>query len=189
MTYIVGANFTSLGSVSYSQIVFTTPAESNYVDMDLDVFVYVGSSQAECLLPSCSFNWARSVTPHFDTVSPQRIRGRTNLTINGRNLLSGNNTEVKINGNLCNITQLRNASLQCTVMGVEAGTHQIEGSIEGLFSNSDQSIETISFFCRSRKCSIVGECHFRCFCVHSDPADQWCPRWGDLNGGRKWIFD
>ena len=133
-TYIVGANLTYLGSVSYSQIVFTTPSQSNYVDMDLDVFVYVRSSQAECLLPSCSFNWARSVTPHFDSVTPRQIRGRTNLTITGRNLLSGNNTEVKINGNRCNVTLLRNDSLRCTVMGVEAGTYRIEGSIDGLLS-------------------------------------------------------
>jgi hypothetical protein len=70
-------------------------------------------------------------------VNPLLIRGRTNLNITGKNLLSGGrttaNAHVTINDNICNITHMTNGSITCTVMGVEAGEHSIVGSIDGLF--------------------------------------------------------
>ena len=133
LTFISRANFTFLGSVSYSRIVFTTPPQSIYVNVDLDLSVYVRVIPSVCLLPSCHFSWSRSVTPIFTSVLPATIRGPTNLTINGQNLLAGNNATVQINGNPCQISQLRNDSIRCTVMGVEAGRYRLVGAIEGLF--------------------------------------------------------
>ena len=137
LVYIVGANYTHLGSASYSQIIFTTPPQLTYIDLNLNMFVYVGTSQSICLLPSCYFAWSTSVTPFFDSVHPSLIRGTTSLNITGRNLLSGGrttaNAHVNINGNLCNVTQIRNGSIMCTVRGVEAGEHPIVGSIDGQF--------------------------------------------------------
>lgn len=138
LVYIVGANYTHIGSVSYSKINFTTPPELTYTNLNLSILVYVRMSQSVCLIPSCYFSWDTSVTPYFDSVSPQSIRGATNLTITGQNLLCGGrtiaaNTHVDINGNLCNITRLSNESISCTVLGVEAGEHSIVGSIDGLF--------------------------------------------------------
>ena len=135
--YIAGANYTHLGSTSYSRIELTTPRELTYTDLDLNVYVYVRTSQAECLRSSCCFNWARRVTPYFRSVQPTHIRGRTNLTITGENLISGGqttvNASVDINGNDCRVTQITNNSIACQVDGVEAGIHTIEGSIDGLF--------------------------------------------------------
>ena len=138
LVYIVGANYTHIGSASYSQIIFITPPELTYVNLNLNVYVYVRTSLSVCFMSSCTFTWAASVTPYFDSVNPSLIRGITNLTITGRNLLSGGrttaNAHVTINDNICNITQIRNNSINCTVMGVEAGVHPIVGSIDGLFS-------------------------------------------------------
>lgn len=135
LVYIAGANYTHLGSSSYSKIDFTTPQEFAYSDLDLDVYVFVRTSQAQCLLPSCYFRWATRVTPYFRSVQPTHIRGRTNLTITCENIFSGGrttvNASVDINGNICNITQIRNGSIACTVEGVEAGVHTITGSIDG----------------------------------------------------------
>ena len=137
LVYIAGANYTHLGSTSYSRIELTTPRELTYTDLDLNVYVYVRTSQAECLRSSCCFNWARRVTPYFRSVQPTHIRGRTNLTITGENLISGGqttvNASVDINGNDCRVTQITNNSIACQVDGVEAGIHTIEGSIDGLF--------------------------------------------------------
>jgi hypothetical protein len=134
---IPGANYTYIGSASYSQIIFTTPPELTYVNLNLNLYVYVRTSQSVCFIPSCYFSWSTSVTPYFVSVNPLLIRGRTNLNITGKNLLSGGrttaNAHVTINDNICNITHMTNGSITCTVMGVEAGEHSIVGSIDGLF--------------------------------------------------------
>lgn len=136
LVYVPGANYTYIGPASYSQMNFTTPLQSQFVDVNLDLFLYVYTTQAICLLPSCYFQWATPITPYFDSVSPSRIRGPTSLNITGRNLLSGGGTaattHVTINDNPCNITQMQNDKISCTVMGVEAGDHSVIGSIDGL---------------------------------------------------------
>ena len=137
LVFIAGANHTHLGSESYSRISFTTPPELMYKDWNLNLFVYVRTSLSVCLMPSCHFSWKTSITPYFDSVNPLIIRGATNLTITGRNLLSNGrtaaNASVNIDGNLCNITQLSNNSISCTVIGMEAGEHPVAGSIDGQF--------------------------------------------------------
>ncbi|CAF4657274.1 unnamed protein product [Rotaria sp. Silwood1] len=136
LVYISGANYAYRGSESYSRITFTTPSELTYIDTDLSLAVFVGTSQSTCLMPSCRFSWSTSVTPYFDSVSPSVIRGSTNLTITGQNLLSGGRTaadaHVTINDHICNITQMRNESIMCTVKGIEAGQQSIVGSIDGV---------------------------------------------------------
>lgn len=136
--FIVGNNFTHEGATSYSQITFTTPRESLYVDLNLTIYVDVSTVPAVCLSPSCEFAWTSSITPNFQSISPSLIRGMTNITINGTNLLTGGRTaadvHVDINDNPCNITQITNTVIRCTVMGVEAGRHPVEGYIEGQFS-------------------------------------------------------
>lgn len=138
MVYIVGANYTYEGSNSYSRIEFQTPRELIYQNVHLNLFVYVGSIMSECLLSSCDYSWSTSVTPVFHSVNPMNIRGRTNLTITGENLLPLNgsnvNATIEINGNICNVTQIRNDSIRCEIEGVEAGIHPIEGSIDGIGS-------------------------------------------------------
>ncbi|CAF4003686.1 unnamed protein product, partial [Rotaria magnacalcarata] len=130
------ANFTYVGPTSYSQMNFTTPLQSQFVDVDLNLFVVVYTTPSECLLSSCHFAWTTQITPYFDSVSPPRVRGPTNLNITGRNLLSGGGTvattHVTVNDNPCNITQMQNDMILCTVMGVEAGDHPIVGSIDGV---------------------------------------------------------
>ena len=142
--YIVGANFTYQGSVSYSRIVFRTPKELIYQNVNLNLYVYVGTREAECFLPSCDYSWSTSVTPIFHSVSPSHIRGLTNLTITGENLLPGGrttaNATINIDGNLCNVTQITNSSVRCTVTGVEAGIHEIVGSIDGNVSSPYEDI-------------------------------------------------
>ncbi|CAF5178052.1 unnamed protein product, partial [Rotaria magnacalcarata] len=75
-------------------------------------------------------------TPHFDSVSPQWINDTTNLTITGRNLLTGGSTmadiDVSINSNICNVTEMGNESITCTVISVEAGQYTIIGFIDGI---------------------------------------------------------
>lgn len=133
--FIVGNNYTRRGSTSYSQISFTTPPESVFVDMNLTIYVFVSSIRAACFLPSCDFAWTSSITPSFHSIHPSLIRGVTNITINGSNFLTGSRTpvdvHVDINDNLCNITQMTNDVIHCTVMGVEAGRHPVEGYIDG----------------------------------------------------------
>ncbi|CAF3294041.1 unnamed protein product [Rotaria sp. Silwood2] len=147
LVYIAGANYAYRGSESYSRITFTTPSELTYIDTDLSLAVFVRTSQSTCFTPSCHFSWATSVTPYFDSVSPSVIRGSTNLTITGQNLLSGGRTaadvHVTINDHICNITQMRNDSIVCAVKGVEAGQHRIVGSIDGV-GNAYSSLNTTS---------------------------------------------
>ena len=134
---IQGINYTYVGSTSNSRIIFTTRPQLTYINLNLSVAVYVRQSMSVCQIPACHFSWATSVTPYFDSVSPSLVRGPTNLTITGRNLLAGGNStvgaRVNINGNLCNITGMNNASVICTVSGVEAGQYPIVGSLDGLF--------------------------------------------------------
>lgn len=126
-----------VGSTSYSQIIFTTLPLLTYVDFNSSLAVYVGLTVSACRLPLCYFSWALRATPYFDSVSPSIVRGPTNLTITGRNLLAGGNSttaaRVSINGNPCNITAMTNESVTCIVAGVEAGRYPIVGSVDGLF--------------------------------------------------------
>ena len=136
--FIVGNNFTHEGATSYSRITFTTPRESVFVDLNLTIYVDVSTVPAVCLLPSCGFAWTSSITPYFQSINPSLIRGMTNITINGSNLLTGGRTaadvHVNINDHPCNITQVTNTVIRCTVMGVEAGRHPVEGFIDGRYS-------------------------------------------------------
>lgn len=135
--YIIGTNYSYVGSENYSQIIFRTPQELTWKNHNLNVSVYVGMSSAICLMPSCYFAWLDNVTSYFDSVAPSEIRDATNLTITGRNLNAGDKTtadfHVTINNNPCNITEVTNDSVMCTLMKVEAGEHPIIGSIDGLF--------------------------------------------------------
>ncbi|CAF3595884.1 unnamed protein product [Rotaria sordida] len=136
LVFIGGTNYTHRGSVSYSQIIFITPPELTYVNLNINVFVYVRTSQSVCLMPSCHFSWATSVTPYFNSVNPLHIRGTMNLTITGQNLISGGttlaNVHVNIHDNACNITQMSNNSIACTVSGIEAGEHRIDAFVDGI---------------------------------------------------------
>lgn len=134
--FIAGKNFTHEGATSYSQITFTTPSESSYIDLNLPMYVDVSTNYAECALSACDFTWDSSITPHFYSINPSVIHGMTNITINGSHLLTGGRTpadvHVNINDHSCNITQVTNTVIRCTIMGVEAGRHPVEGYIDGL---------------------------------------------------------
>ena len=140
---IAGTNYTYVGSTSYSQIIFTTLPQLTYVDVNLSLAVSVGPNLSVCRLSLCYFSWALRATAYFDSVSPSIVRGPTNLTIIGRNLLAGGNAttaaRVSINGNPCNITAMANESVTCIVAGVEAGRHPVVGSIDGLFFHTMKS--------------------------------------------------
>lgn len=135
---IAGTDYTSLANVTYSQITFTTPMQIAYINQNLSVTVVIGANEAICLARSCTFQWSTTITPYFDSVSPNQINGPTVLTIIGRGLTSGggtvSNTDVIIGGTTCNITSMTNTRLICQVGSILAGNHTVDGIIFGLFS-------------------------------------------------------
>jgi hypothetical protein len=135
--YIANTGYMSLTTITYSQIIFTTPPRTINLDMDLPVTVIVGSNQTSaCLTQSCTFSWSTSVTPYLDSVTPESILGPTNLTFTGRNFPGGGNTytdvHLTINNSSCIVTAMNNESINCSIDGVEVGLYQVFGSIDGL---------------------------------------------------------
>jgi hypothetical protein len=138
--FIGSTEYTSVATITYSQITFTTLplSVSAYLDYNIPVTVLVGTNTAVCSAVNCTFRWSTSVTPYIDLVSPTSITGSTSLTLTGRNLQASSsitvaNIHVTINGHLCNVTSITNSSIVCSVGSVEAGNYTIVASIDGLF--------------------------------------------------------
>jgi hypothetical protein len=141
---LVGSTeYTSVATITYSQITFTTSALtiSAYLDQNIPVIIYVGTNSAVCLSSTCTFRWSTSVTPYINSVSPTSISGPTTLTLTGQNLqaigsVTAANTHVSINGHACNVTSITNSSIICSIGSVEAGNYSVVASIDGLFQIS-----------------------------------------------------
>jgi hypothetical protein len=138
---IVGStDYTSLATVTYSQITFITPALTigAYLDQGIPVTIVVGTNRAICLPSACTFRWSTSVTPYINSVSPTSITGPTTLTLTGQNFqaigsVMAANIHVTINGHACNATSITNSSITCSIGNVEAGNYSVVASIDGLF--------------------------------------------------------
>ncbi|CAF1377186.1 unnamed protein product, partial [Adineta steineri] len=137
---IVGdTEYTSIASITYSQITFTTlpltiPA---YLDQDIPITILVGTNTVICSPISCTFRWSSSVTPYINSVSPTSITGPATLTLTGENLEASNsatisNTYVTINNHICNVTSIINSTIICQVDSIEAGTYTVIASISGV---------------------------------------------------------
>jgi hypothetical protein len=138
---IVGSTeYTSIATITYSRITFTTPALTigAYLNRDIPITILVGTNPAVCTLTACIFSWSTSITPYINSVSPTSITGPTTLTLTGQNLqgsISANaaSTHITINGHACNVTSMTNSSIHCSVGNVEAGNYSVFASIDGLF--------------------------------------------------------
>jgi hypothetical protein len=138
---IVGSTeYTSVATITYSQITFTTPELTigAYLNQDIPVTILVGTNPAVCTASACTFRWSTSVTPYINSVSPTSITGPTTLTLTGQNLQAtgsviASNIHVTINRHACNVTSMTNSSINCSVGSVEAGNYSVVSSIDGLF--------------------------------------------------------
>lgn len=138
-------------NITYSRIIFTTNFNNTPIDQNLTVTVFVGSNTAICRMASCSFVRSTAITSYLYSVFPTSISGPTNLIFNGSNLLAGENIsntdiQLSIHGHLCQITNLTNTSIRCSISDVEAGTHSISGSIQGNFEWSTIMYNICHFF-------------------------------------------
>ncbi len=138
---IIGSiDYTSQSTITYSQIIFTTPSApfSLYINQAIPVTILIGTNQAICSSATCTFQWSTSDTPFVDSVTPTAIIGTQMLTLTGRNLLANPiaavpaNTHVTINGSQCNVTSITNSTILCQIAGVAAGTYSIVVSIDGI---------------------------------------------------------
>ncbi|UJR08495.1 hypothetical protein I4U23_012761 [Adineta vaga] len=164
--FLAEIDYTHLATITYSQIILTTPSQT--YDLDRNINIYVGTNQVKCLIPSCSFQWTQRLTPYLDSVTPESIHGPTNLTILGRNLLAGNisytDVQLSIAGSSCTVTGMTNDSLNCSITGIEAGTHQILGSINGIGninSSANVTSEAILISSSPSSSSIYGNATLR----------------------------
>ncbi|CAF3962866.1 unnamed protein product [Rotaria sp. Silwood2] len=134
--FIAGTEYTDLATISYSQIILTTPLQSIYQNLNLSVIIFIGRNQAVCLTSVCQYCWATSVTPYLRSVNTSVNQNLTTFTLHGQNFFGGGGTtigtRVNINNNYCNITSITNQSIICSAYDVEAGTHDIFVSIEGV---------------------------------------------------------
>ncbi len=138
---IVGSTeYTSVATVTYSQITFTTSELpiGAYADYDIPITILVGTNRAVCLLSACTFRWSTIITPYINSVSPVSMTGPTTLTLTGQNFqatgsVTAANIHVTINGHACNVTAVTNSSITCSLGSVEAGNYSVVASIDGLF--------------------------------------------------------
>ena len=136
---IIGSiDYTSQSTISYSQIVFTTPSvpSNTYINNPIPVTIWIGTNQAICTSATCTFQWSTSDTPYVDSVTPTAITGTQTLTLTGRNLATNPtapaNTHVTIDGSSCNVTSITNSTISCQIAGVAAGTYSVGVSIDGI---------------------------------------------------------
>ncbi|CAF4352540.1 unnamed protein product, partial [Rotaria magnacalcarata] len=133
-------DYTSQSTITYSQIIFTTPSvPSNlYINQAIPVTILIGTNRAICSSATCMFQWSTSDTPFIDSVSPTAITGTQILTLTGRNLAANptaaipSNTHVSINGTSCNVTSITNSTILCQISGAAAGNYSILVSIDGV---------------------------------------------------------
>ncbi|CAF3091006.1 unnamed protein product [Rotaria socialis] len=133
-------DYTSQSTITYSQIIFTTPSvPSNlYINQAIPVTILIGTNRAICSSATCTFQWSTSDTPFVDSVTPTAITGTQILTLTGRNLAANptaaipSNTHVTINGTSCNVTSITNSTILCQISGVAAGNYSILVSIDGV---------------------------------------------------------
>ena len=134
--FIGNTEYTNITNISYSKIVFKTLLPLSYANYNYTINVAVRNTLIRCSLPSCVFSWSTSVTPYLDAVIPQVIDRPTNLTFTGQNLLSRSditymNAHVYINDSVCNVIQMTNSSLICSIVGLEMGSYQVVAFIDG----------------------------------------------------------
>lgn len=131
--------YTLSANISYSQIRITTGIPPQlYINQNIPVSILVGTNPAVCSTSSCTYQWADSVTPSLNTVSPSSVSGPQTLTLTGQNLnptgsVSLANIHVAINGRPCNVTAATNSTIQCTIESLPVGNYSIATSIDGKF--------------------------------------------------------
>lgn len=134
--FIASIEYTSFIIVSYSQIILTTPSQLMYQDLNLNMIIVTGNNMAVCLAPTCQYCWATNSTPYLLSASTSTNQNLTTFTLVGQNFFGGGgtvtSTHVNINNHYCNITLMTNQSIVCSASHVEAGTHDMFISIEGL---------------------------------------------------------
>ena len=136
VVFIGNTPYSRFTNISYSTLVFTTAFNNTPTDQNLTVIVFVGTNAALCRTPSCSFMRSSAITPRLHSVFPASISGPTNLTFNASNLLAAANItsadiQLSINRHPCQVINLTDTSLVCSISDVEAGTYPIVGSIRG----------------------------------------------------------
>jgi len=130
--------YTLSANISYSQIRITTGIPPQlYINQNIPVSILVGTNPAVCSTSSCTYQWADSVTPSLNTVSPSSVSGPQTLTLTGQNLnptgsVSLANIHVAINGRPCNVTAATNSTIQCTIESLPVGNYSIATSIDGV---------------------------------------------------------
>ena len=154
-----------MATVTYSRITFVTQAPpSNYIDQLIPITILVGTNHAVCSIGSCSFTWARSVTPYLLSVSPTSINGPQSIILTGQNLaatgsIMGANTHVTIDGQSCNVTAVSNSTITCTIGNIQVGNHTVVASIDGMIVPKylQKRYAHFIFFCISRcwQCRII----------------------------------
>jgi hypothetical protein len=127
---IVGSiDYTSSANITYTQISFLTDLPpSAYIDQIIPITVLVGTNTAVCSSGTCTFMWARLVTPQLTSVSPTFITGPQTLTLTGQNLaatgsISPVNVKVTISGQSCNVTAASNTTISCRIGCLPVGTY------------------------------------------------------------------
>lgn len=127
-----------MATITYSQIVFTTERMTSNLDYNQPVYVFFPQSRilSRCATQSCTFNWLTTITPDLSSVSPLSIDAATNITLTGTNLIDSNainRTHIIINDNSCDIIEMINETITCTLNNIEGGVHLIQGLIDGIY--------------------------------------------------------
>ncbi|CAF3361139.1 unnamed protein product [Rotaria sp. Silwood1] len=159
--FIAGTEYTNLTTISYSQIILTTPSQSMYQNLNLSVIILIDKNQAVCLTSLCQYCWATSVTPYLLSVSTSENQNLTTFTLNGQNFFGGGGTTIGTrvninNNNYCNITSMTNQSIICSMNHVEAGTYDIFVSIEGVGNTRTLSSVISTVFLSGVSPTIIG---------------------------------
>lgn len=136
---IVGRmEYTSQANITYTQIRFITQLPpSAYIDQAIPVTVLVGTNAALCSSGSCTFTWARRLTPLLTSLTPTSITSSSTLTLTGQNFaaaggpLAVSSVTVTVNGQACNVTSASNATITCQTPSLPLGNHSLTVSIAG----------------------------------------------------------
>ena len=130
--------YTSSALITYTQIrIRTSVLLVSSIDQAIPIIVLVGSNSAVCSSGSCSFTWAQSATPTWNSVSPSSISGPQTLTLTGENFdvtgsISAANVHVSISEQTCNVTSTTNSTITCQTGSLPVGNHSIVMSIDGM---------------------------------------------------------
>ncbi|XP_021354106.1 fibrocystin-L-like [Mizuhopecten yessoensis] len=127
VTVTIGGYPCPISSLSYTNIVCSTPKSLTDGLKEIEVKVNAGGQMVPAECTSCNFTYDIGSTASVESVSPTSVDGSpTTLTITGKRMGgSTSDVSVTIGGEVCTVTAATTTAVECTISDVPVGAQPL----------------------------------------------------------------